>query len=74
MLERVIVAPAVGVFRPNAVETGTVVREGDEIGMVEGLGTSRTVHSPFGGIVMGVLAHDGERLRKGQRVAWLRVA
>ena len=58
--ERMIVAPVVGIFRPNEV--------------VEGPGTSCPVTSPFDGTVMGMLAHPGERLRSGQPIAWLRVA
>jgi biotin carboxyl carrier protein len=72
--ERIVIAPTVGVFRPTIVDTGTIVRSGDEIGVVEGLGTSHSVRSPFGGTFMGMLAHPGERLRAGQPVAWLRVA
>ncbi len=72
--ERLIVAPAVGVFRPHVVDEGDTVDEGDEIGIVEGPGTSCVVRSPFRGTLMGMLAHPGERLREGQPVAWLRVA
>jgi multidrug efflux pump subunit AcrA (membrane-fusion protein) len=72
--ERVIIAPAVGVFRPGMVDPSGVVREGDEIGVVEGPGTSESVRSPFGGTIMGMLVEEGERLRQGQPVAWLRVA
>ena len=72
--ERLIVAPAVGVFRPHVVGEGATVYEGDEIGIVEGPGTSCAVRSPFRGTLMGMLAHPGERLREGQPVAWLRVA
>ena len=72
--ERMIVAPGVGIFRPHAVAEGLQLRAGDEIGVVEGPGTSRPVLSPFGGTLMGMLAHPGERLRSGQPIAWLRVA
>jgi biotin carboxyl carrier protein len=72
--ERMIVAPGVGIFRPNAVAEGAELRAGDAIGVVEGPGTSSPVLSPFGGTVMGMLAHPGERLRSGQPIAWLRVA
>jgi biotin carboxyl carrier protein len=72
--ERMIVAPAVGVFRPRGVDEGVTVDKGDEIGTVEGPGTSCPVVSPFRGTLMGMLAHPGERLREGQPVAWLRVA
>ena len=72
--ERMIVAPGVGIFRPHGFTEGLQVRAGDEIGVVEGPGTSCPVLSPFGGTLMGMLAHPGERLRSGQPIAWLRVA
>ena len=76
--ERVIVAPAPGTFRP----VDAAVREAPEqtvvpdqlIGYVEVKGHSTPVHSPFGGRLMGLLAHAGERVREGQPVAWLRLA
>lgn len=75
--ERVIVAPAPGTFRP--VEPLEVVGEGpvteeQVIGFVEGKGHSTPILSPFGGRLMGLLAHAGERVREGQPVAWLRLA
>ena len=42
---------------------GDDVAAGDEIGVVEGPGTSCPVRSPFDGTLMGMLAHPGERLR-----------
>ena len=72
--ERMIVAPSVGIFRPNVVTDGDVVDAGEEIGVVEGPGSSTPVCSPFRGLLIGMLAHPGERLREGQPVAWLRVA
>jgi biotin carboxyl carrier protein len=74
MIERMIVAPSVGVFRPLGVETGTTVTIGEIVGVVEGPGTREPVRSAFDGVVMGVLAHSGERMRVGQPVAWMRVA
>ena len=74
MVERMIVAPGVGVFRPHGVEEGATVTAGDTVGVVEGPGTSEEVRSAFTGVVMGFLAHSGERLREGQAVAWMRVA
>jgi biotin carboxyl carrier protein len=74
--ERMIVAPAVGVFRalgPATLEGGQV-SEGEPIGVVEGPGTAMPIRSPFAGTLVGMLAHPGERLREGQPVAWLRVA
>jgi biotin carboxyl carrier protein len=80
--ERVIVAPAVGVFRPLAdsdvdlTETGdgTVVTAGQAIGVIEGPGSSTPVRSPFGGFLVGMLARAGERVGVAQRGAWLRLA
>jgi biotin carboxyl carrier protein len=72
--ERMIVAPSVGVFRSVALDEGTTIAEGDVVGMLDGPGTTSPVRSPFGGTLMGMLAHPGERLREGQPVAWLRVA
>ena len=74
MPERLIVAPVVGVFRPLGVEKGATVSVGEIVGVVEGPGTREPVRSAFSGVVMGVLAHSGERLREGQPVAWMRVA
>ena len=70
--ERVVVAPAVGVFRPHAI--AGLLEPGDEIGVVEALGGEHPVRTPFEGTLVGLLAGPGERLRRGQAVAWLRVA
>jgi biotin carboxyl carrier protein len=73
--ERVIVAPAPGTFRPvepGAISPDVHVAEEQVIGFVEGKGHSTPVRSPFGGRLMGLLAHAGERVREGQPVAWLR--
>lgn len=74
MIERMIVAPVVGVFRPLGIEDGATVTVGEIVGVVEGPGTREPVRSAFAGVVMGFLAHSGERLREGQPVAWMRVA
>lgn len=74
VLERMIVAPEVGIFRPHGMADGVELSAGDEIGILEGPGTSCPIRSPFGGTLMGMLAHPGERLRSGQPIAWLRVA
>ncbi|MDQ1403842.1 MAG: hypothetical protein QOG03_2158 [Actinomycetota bacterium] len=76
--ERVILAPATGLFRPHPPATvtaeGEVVYEGQAVGVVEASGTPHDVTSPFAGFLMGILAHPGERVREGQPVAWLRTA
>lgn len=44
------------------------------IGFIDGAGHSTPVRSAFSGLLMGLLAHAGERVREGQPVAWLRLA
>ena len=74
--ERIIVAPALGVFRPGVpVDDGNgghVVNEGEVVGVVECGSRTVSVCSPFTGLLMGMLADPGERVREGQPVAWLR--
>ena len=76
VLERIIVAPSSGIFRPappRVVTTeGEIVERGQVIGVVELSGDSCEVRSPFTGFLMGVLAWDGDRVREGQPLAWLR--
>ena len=77
VIERLIVAPTTGVFCPRdgheARHPGDVVNRGDTIGSVWSLGVSTPVQSPFEGRLVAILASEGERLRPGQPVAWLRV-
>ena len=74
--ERVVVAPSAGTFRPNGSVTGTPPGEpvvaGHVLGFVDSLATPTEVRSPFAGVLMGMLALPGERVRAGQPVAWLR--
>lgn len=74
--ERMIVSPADGVFRSeseNGDLIGTVVNVDDIIGYVDSIGQSIPVTSPFQGTIHGLIAHSGERLRRHEPVAWLRV-
>ena len=77
VLERVVVAPSRGVFSPLApccvTTEGELVEAGQAIGTIESSGQAVEVLSPFTGFLMGMIAHDGERLREGEPVAWLRV-
>jgi biotin carboxyl carrier protein len=74
--ERVILAPIAGRFQPlpDDAGRGADISEEQVIGFVEGQGQSAPVQSPFRGLLMGLLAHAGERVREGQPVAWLRLA
>lgn len=76
--ERMIVAPASGLFEPAPPETlaadGGLIRVGQAIGSVRGPGVTTPVISPFSGHLMGLLVTPGERLRVGEPVAWLRAA
>jgi biotin carboxyl carrier protein len=76
VLERLVIAPGGGRFRPappDAVTAeGEIVHTGQIVGHVES-GRERTaVVSAFTGFLMGMLAEDGERVRAGQPIAWLR--
>lgn len=74
--ERLVVAPALGTFRPLPPETvtaeGEIVEAGQAVGTVDSSGESVPVTSPFHGFLMGMLAQPGERVREGQPIAWLR--
>ncbi|MEO6121385.1 MAG: hypothetical protein ABIW46_04615 [Acidimicrobiales bacterium] len=76
--ERVILAPAVGVFQPSTDAAvpgeGAEVTVGQVVGVIESRGQAHPVRSAFSGFLMGLLAHPGERVREGQPVAWLRVS
>jgi biotin carboxyl carrier protein len=70
------VAPTSGRFRPAVAgddDDASLIVQEQVIGFVEGIGDSTPVRSPFGGLLMGLLAHAGERVREGQPVAWLRL-
>ncbi|HVL27940.1 MAG TPA: hypothetical protein VM390_07305 [Acidimicrobiales bacterium] len=74
---RVILAPAAGKFRPADEQPpeGDALDAQQVIGFVEGHGGHSTpVTSPFRGLLMGLLASAGERVREGQPVAWLTTA
>jgi biotin carboxyl carrier protein len=77
VLERVVVAPSRGVFTPLeprwVTPEGELVEKGQAIGTIESSGEAVDVVSPFTGFLMGMIAHEGERLREGEPVAWLRV-
>jgi biotin carboxyl carrier protein len=78
VIERVIIAPTAGKFRPlvaaQADQPPAHIAAGEPIGFLDGPGGPRAVPSAFGGQLMGMLAHTGERVREGQPLAWLRTA
>ncbi len=75
--ERLIAAPAAGVFRANPPELvtteGEIVHAGQVVGAIEVTGGSVTVTSAHTGFLMGLLALPGERVRADQPLAWVRV-
>ena len=78
--ERIVLAPATGRFvvdtddELDPARPGHLVVAGSPLGGVVGSGLTTAVTTPFTGVLAGLLAHDGERVREGQPVAWLRVA
>jgi CRP-like cAMP-binding protein len=77
VLERVVVSPRCGMFRPVTVTLpfaveGEAVSTGQILGRVDNFGEETEVRSPFAGVLMGMLALDGERVDEGQPIAWLR--
>jgi len=74
--EKVVISPCLGLFRaaePEVVTAeGEVVDAGQVVGYIESQGRSVAVRSKFAGWMMGMLVHEGERVREGQPVAWLR--
>jgi hypothetical protein len=75
--ERLIAAPAAGVFRvlpPEVVTSeGEIVQSGQVMGSIERNAGAIDVVSPHTGFLMGLLALPGERVRDGQPLAWVRV-
>jgi biotin carboxyl carrier protein len=75
--ERVIAAPAAGVFalEPPEVVTseGEIVHAGQLLGSIERNTGYADVVSPHTGFLMGLLALPGERVRMHQPLAWVRV-
>lgn len=78
--ERIVLAPTTGRYLVAAddeidpARPGTLVLAGSPLGGVVGSGRTTAVTTPFTGVLAGLLAHDGERVREGQPIAWLRVA
>ncbi|HEX2564542.1 MAG TPA: biotin/lipoyl-containing protein [Acidimicrobiales bacterium] len=77
VLERLIAAPAAGVFRAAGPEVvtaeGEIVYSGQQMGTIEVTDGTVPVTSPHTGFLMGLLALPGERVRADQPLAWVRV-
>ena len=61
-------SPTVGVFRAIAT-TGTRVRQGDRIAVVDLLGIPQDVAAPIDGILVELLVESGEAVEYGEEVA-----
>jgi biotin carboxyl carrier protein len=76
MRERVVVAPCAGRFRslpPDLFTTqGEWVEPGTVLGEIENGAGRVPVSSPFKGWVMGMLAIDGQPVRPGEALFWIR--
>jgi [acyl-carrier-protein] S-malonyltransferase len=68
--ERLVVSPAAGLFVPaDGLAGGALIRTGDVVGRV----ADHDVRSPFRGVLQAFVAVDGERVRRRQPIAWLRI-
>jgi biotin carboxyl carrier protein len=68
-------SPAVGVFQPGPKSvTGTRVRAGDRLGVVDMLGVPQEVVAPLDGIIVGVIVDAGTAVEYGQELVRLEPA
>jgi [acyl-carrier-protein] S-malonyltransferase len=67
--ERLVVSPCAGIFVPRE---GLAIDHHVAVGDVVGRVAEEEVRSPFSGIVMDLMALDGERVTARQPIAWLR--
>jgi len=67
-VERLVVSPAAGIFKPIGLESGVLI----EVGAVIGHVGEHEVRSPFHGILQSFIAVDTERVTSRQPIAWLR--
>lgn len=68
-------SPAVGVFQPGPkAVSGSRVRAGDRLGVVDMLGVPQEVVSPVDGIVVGVIVEAGTAVEYGQELVHLEPA
>jgi biotin carboxyl carrier protein len=73
--ERLITARRAGVFQPVMGDLpglrGMRVTAGEQIGTLMQTGVPHPVESAFDGVLMGLMALPGERVRKDQPLAWM---
>lgn len=74
MAERLVVSPSAGVFSPADRWRENLAGSRVEVGEVLGTVGRVEIRSRFAGVVMGIIAHDGEQLVASQPIAWLRTA
>lgn len=75
LVERVVVAPVQGSFRSLEDDVvGSIVTDGQTIGLIERRTDACPVISLFRGRLMDLLAHPGEYVREGEPIAWLRAS
>ncbi len=67
-VERLVVSPAAGIFRPADLRDGAMIDVGTVIGHVG----EHEVRSPFAGVLQSYIAVDTERVTPRQPIAWLR--
>jgi biotin carboxyl carrier protein len=73
--ERLITAGRAGVFHPVVGDLralrGMRVAAGDQVGTLVQTGVPHPVQSAFDGVLMGLMALPGERVRKDQPLVWM---
>ncbi len=67
-VERMVVSPAAGIFRPVELPAGALI----DVGTVLGHVGEHEVRSPFRGALQSFIAVDTERVTPRQPIAWLR--
>ncbi len=74
MAERLVVSPAAGVFSPSERWRENLAGSRVEVGEVLGTVGTEEIRSRFAGVIMGIIAHEGEQVLPSQPIAWLRTA
>jgi len=77
--ERLVLSPVTGRFVVDGgvlgpAVAGDLVLAGASVGDVVASGAATPVTTPFTGVLVGLLAVHGERVREGQPIAWVRQA